>query len=114
MRLKLHHPERILNDHQMRLADAQGYMSHIMDQKLRDKKHWLAYLSGQLYGLSPLKKLSSGFGFVTDQSGRRVDTVEKLEEGQVMKVQLADGQVTAQVLQVERLCRQSNDTGVLS
>lgn len=105
MRLKLHHPERILNDHQMRLADAQGYMNHIMDQKLRDKKHLLAYLSGQLYGLSPLKKLSSGFGFVTDQSGRRVDTVEKLEEGQVMKVQLADGQVTAQVLQVERLCR---------
>ena len=103
MRLKLHHPERILNDHRQQLVDMQDQMQRILDQRLTDRKHRLAILSGQLHGLSPLEKLSRGFGFVTDQDGCRVDSVEKLEDGQVLQVQLADGKVTTRVLEIERL-----------
>jgi len=103
MRLKLHHPERILNDHRQQLVDMQDQMQRILDQRLTDRKHRLAILSGQLHFLSPLEKLSRGFGFVTDQDGCRVDSVEKLEDGQVLQVQLADGKVTTRVLEIERL-----------
>ena len=92
MRLKLLSPERQLNDRRQRLADMESRLERMMEEelgasrlKLEDRKrrleaqmafgltegkHRLALLSGRLDGLSPLKKLGGGYGFVTDARGR--------------------------------------------
>ena len=92
MRLKLLSPEKQLNDRRQRLADMESRLERMMEEnlglsrrKLEDRrrrlearmalgltegKHRLALLSGRLDGLSPLKKLGGGFGFVTDARGR--------------------------------------------
>lgn len=41
-------------------------MKRAMEQKLTAARHRLALLSGQLHGLSPLAKISNGYGFVMD------------------------------------------------
>ena len=97
MRLKLLSPEKQLNDRRQRLADMESRLERMMEEnlglsrrKLEDRrrrlearmalgltegKHRLALLSGRLDGLSPLKKLGGGFGFVTDARGRAFTSI---------------------------------------
>ena len=44
--------------------------NRLLKQKLTDRKHRLALLSGRLHGLSPLEKISKGFGFLTGEDGK--------------------------------------------
>lgn len=47
-----------------------------MKDRLAADKRNLAVKSARLWGLSPLKKISDGFGFITDGDGKRLETVE--------------------------------------
>lgn len=100
LKLLMHHPERQMNEYRQRLVDMEGQMKAVMDRRLLDRKHQLALLSGKLHGLSPLEKLSRGFGFVTDESGNRVESVKELAEGQKLDIRLKDGKVKTQILKV--------------
>lgn len=91
MKLKLHHPERILNDHRQRLVQIQDQMERRIEERLTDRKHRLALLAGRLHSLSPLEQLSRGFGFVTDKDGRPVASVKKLQKEESLQIRLADG-----------------------
>ena len=103
MKLKLHHPERILNDHRQRLVQIQDQMGRSLEEKLTDRKHRLALLAGRLHGMSPLERLSRGFGFVTDKDGKPVASVKKLQKEEILSVRLADGRVETRILEVEDL-----------
>ena len=46
-----YNPERQLNEKRQRLADAEERMERLLKQKLTDRKHRLALLSGRLHGL---------------------------------------------------------------
>ena len=48
MKLKLHHPERILNDHRQRLVQIQDQMERRIEERLTDRKHRLALLAGKM------------------------------------------------------------------
>lgn len=50
-----------------------------MADRLAADKRNLAVKSERLWGLSPLKKISGGFGFITDGDGKRLETVEQAE-----------------------------------
>lgn len=100
LKLLMHHPERQMNEYRQRLVDMEGQMKAVLDRRLLDRKHQLALLSGKLHGLSPLEKLSRGFGFVTDESGNRVESVKELAEGQVLDIRLKDGKVKTKILKV--------------
>ena len=103
MKLKLHHPERLLNDHRQRLVQIQDQMERSLEEKLTDRKHRLALLAGRLHGMSPLERLSRGFGFVTDKDGKPVASVKKLQKEEILSVRLADGRVETRILEVEDL-----------
>lgn len=100
LKLLMHHPERQMNEYRQRLVDMEGQMKAVLDRRLLDRKHQLALLSGKLHGLSPLEKLSRGFGFVTDETGNRVESVKELAEGQKLDIRLKDGKVKTQILKV--------------
>lgn len=103
MKLKLHHPERILNDHRQRLVQIQDQMERRIEERLTDRKHRLALLAGRLHSLSPLEQLSRGFGFVTDKDGRPVASVKKLQKEESLQIRLADGRVETRILKIEGL-----------
>lgn len=103
MKLKLHHPERILNDHRQRLVQIQDQMERRIEERLTDRKHRLALLAGRLHGLSPLEQLSRGFGFVTDKDGKPVASVKKLQKEESLQIRLADGRVETRILKIEGL-----------
>lgn len=103
MKLKLHHPERILNDHRQRLVQIQDQMERRIEERLTDRKHRLALLAGRLHGLSPLEQLSQGFGFVTDKDGKPVASVKELQKEESLQIRLADGRVETRILKIEGL-----------
>ena len=81
LRLKLHDPERKLREQRQRLTDTEDAMKRAMEQKLTAARHRLALLSGQLHGLSPLAKISNGYGFVMDAEGKRLTSVGQTAAG---------------------------------
>ena len=63
----------------------------------RAKADALAEASGRLWGLSPLRKLSQGFGYIEDQEGKRLGSVKQAPPGSGITVQVADGTLSALV-----------------
>lgn len=97
LRLKLYHPGRQLNEKRQRLADMEDEMKALLDRSLMNRKHRLALLSSRLQGLSPLDKISKGFGFITGDDGARVETVKQVKKGDSVEIWLSDGVITAEV-----------------
>lgn len=119
--LKLHHPSHQLRENEKRLADleerllrqmkgrlerdrsrslqTEERLALSMDRRLEADKRRLALLSQRLWGLSPLKQLSRGYGFVTDEDGKRLQSVTQAPEGSMITVHVTDGRLKAKVLE---------------
>lgn len=101
LRLQFREPMRLVNEKRQRLVLAEDRMQNIMERRLGDAKHRLELVSGRLDGVSPLKRISNGYGFVTDKGGKRIESVEIVSEGDLVTVQISDGRFTAQVTEVQ-------------
>lgn len=71
-----------------------------MGQRLEDCRHRLAVAGSRLDGLSPLLRISGGFGFVTDRENRRLETVLAVAPGDEIRIRLRDGQIMAAVQEI--------------
>ena len=97
LRLQLHSPQSQLNERRQYLEDARVKMARQMEKKVSDLRHRLELVCSRMDGLSPLKKISGGYGFVTDADGKRVETVTGLQAGDTLTVRLPDGRVEAEI-----------------
>ena len=102
LRLRFFNPERQLNEKRQLLVDQQERMERALGQKMTDRRHRLALLSGRLHGLSPLAKISGGFGFLTDEGGRRIESASSVKTGDHMLIRVSDGRIEAEVLNSQR------------
>ena len=101
MRLKLREPMRMVNEKRQYLVTAEDRIRNEMERRLEEAKHRLELISGRLYGLSPLKRISNGFGFVTYEDGGRIKSVKGVTAGDFVSIRISDGRLTAQVTEVE-------------
>ena len=76
--------------------------SDLMEYRLQDRRHRIQLLAGRLEAGSPVKKMSQGFSFVTDPSGRPLTECAQVRPGEEIDVRTLDGKIHAQVLEVER------------
>ena len=58
-------------------------------------KRRLAVKSERLWGLSPLKQLSRGYAFATDEKGKRLQSVRQAPVGSAITVHVTDGRLVA-------------------
>ena len=103
LRLEMNHPRRQLNEKRQHLADMLDQMERLMSERLTDRKHRLALLTGRLQGLSPLERLSRGFGFLSGEDGKRIESVSQTDVGQTLSVRLADGILKTKITEVAPL-----------
>lgn len=123
MRLQLKDPVRMVNDKRQRLADLEQALQRKMKdlletEKIRLKedrlvlerltqtavtkeKHRLALASSRLDGLSPLKKLGGGYGFIQDERGKYLRSAGQVKEGEEIRIYAADGRIDGIVKRVE-------------
>ena len=71
-----------------------------MQKILSIKRHRLALYVEQMKGLSPLEKLSSGYSYVENAQGQNIRSVEQVTEGELLRIRVKDGTVSAQVTEV--------------
>lgn len=64
---------------------------------LKDRKNKLALKASKLDGLSPLKRLESGYAYVADDSGKRINRASDLAVGNEVRLTFSDGSVKAEV-----------------
>lgn len=103
LRLQLHDPMSTLRQQRQRLADLQDQMEEAMKRKLTMAKHRLALAGGRLHGLSPLEKISRGFGFLTDENSRRIEHAADVKPGDLITIRITDGRLKARVTEREEI-----------
>ncbi len=109
LRLRLHDPVRRINEKRKRLADLAEDMRTLMERQVLDARHHLALVSGRLHGLSPLERISKGYGFLTGAAGRRIEHVGEVMVGEEITVRISDGKLKARVAEVEEYQHGEND-----
>lgn len=72
-----------------------------IDRILVKNKHRLSLNAGKLNALSPLLKLSSGYSFVADTDGKAVKSIESVNAGDILKINVVDGAIKASVVSTE-------------
>lgn len=78
-----------------RLSDG---MNQRIEKKVTVKKQSLLLLCERLKGLSPLEKISSGYAFVSGEDGKRLRSVDQVETGDSVIVNVVDGQLITSVV----------------
>ena len=67
------------------------------ERVLSKKRHSLELYVERLKGLSPLERLKGGYSYVEDENGRNVRSVQKVQEGDLLRIHFQDGQALARV-----------------
>ena len=101
LRLNALRPENKLKANETQLKLYFKQLQSLMENKLSRYENRLISVSGRLDGLSPAKKLATGFGYVTNEAGKRVDSAADLSVGDSMIVRIKDGTIKSQVTEIE-------------
>lgn len=99
-KLKSCHPEHQIREQRQRLMNLENRLCVVIRQACRDRKHEFALLAGRLDSVSPLKKLASGYAYVSDKDQNMIDSVHRVKKGEEVCVTFADGMVTAEVREI--------------
>lgn len=100
MKLNFLSPENKLRENRNYAIDLEEQLRKQMKQLLLIRQHRLAILSGQLEGLSPVKKLSLGYSYVADSSGKAITDAAKVREGDTLDIFLLKGKIKATATEV--------------
>ena len=87
--------------------DQINYMCQVLnymeqDAKIERYESRLIAASGRLDGLSPAKRLASGFGYVTGPDGKKVDSVSNLSVGDSLSIRVKDGMLESQITSISK------------
>ncbi len=99
--LKLLDPEYKLRQSKERLARIEIALNDAIEGIIKSRRQRLSLLSSRLDGSSPLKRLKSGYAFVTNEKGKRVKSVKQLRSGMKIDMALTDGYATATVDEIK-------------
>lgn len=98
--LKIYNPENQVIQKRQYVADLEDKLIKQMEKILGDSKYQLNVLAGRLDGMSPLKRLESGFAYVSGPDRKMIDSVNRVAPGDRVDITLADGTVKTEVMEV--------------
>lgn len=90
-RLELGSPQARIREMRHTSMLLEDKLSEKMKWLLQEKRHNLELLIARMKGLSPLEKLSGGYAYVENDSGRRVTSVTTLQKGEQLSLYFRDG-----------------------
>ncbi len=94
----------LVNSMKLTLRSAEGKfdryrvkLPQMMDSSLKKAVRRRDIIAGKLEGLSPVGRLKSGFSYVTDDKGRNIRSIKGLKPGDVLSINVLDGEITSSV-----------------
>lgn len=100
-KLRFLSPQNRLNENRRRLLDFEEKITDKMTKIWTRKKHELMLLANTLDGLSPIKKISSGYAYV-EAEGKSVRSVNHVQIQDEITVHVTDGKMKAVVTEVSK------------
>ena len=100
-KLRLLSPQNRLNENRRRLLDYEEKITDKMNRIFMAKKHELMLLANTLEGLSPVKKISSGYAYV-EANGASIKTIQNVKVSDEIVVHVTDGKMKAVVTEVSK------------
>ncbi|MCR5796336.1 MAG: exodeoxyribonuclease VII large subunit [Eubacterium sp.] len=110
-KLMLLNPSAQIAEKQQTVENIKFRMITAMDRILEQNKQRVMVLAKQLDGLSPLKRLESGYSFCSDMDGRCIDSINLVKPGDRMKIEVKDGTIYTNVENVEEIYGAGTDNG---
>ncbi len=101
VRLKYLSPLNILRMKKTQSLSLEERLQAVMEKRLQEARHRLALYAERMKGLSPLDKLSQGYAYAADASGRTLSSVEQVDVGEQIRVYVKDGSLLAKVQEKE-------------
>ena len=90
-------PKSRLDERQKYIENVEKKLLMLMSHNLMSKRNSLDLLQQKLYGLSPLNKLSGGYAYITNQDSKPITTISEVQNQDIVKIQLRDGEMQAVV-----------------
>ncbi len=90
-------PSYRIREQRMRLTQAEDALGERMRRIVEDRRHRAEKAALMLDALSPLKRLSGGYGYVTGGDGRPLTRISGVRAGDSIAVRLRDGRIGAKV-----------------
>ena len=103
MELRNSAPERRLLDNKQYLDSLRLRLDNCMDRMMENYRHRFKLSATRLSGLSPLSKISGGFGYLEDSRGKTIRSIEDVERGEYIKIIVSDGSISAAVADKEKM-----------
>ena len=82
-------------------ADLEEKLQIRMERRLSDVRNQMKLFAARLEQRSPLAKLAGGYGYVSDESGSAVLSVDKVQIGDLLNIQLKDGKIRTTVNHID-------------
>ncbi len=99
----------LVNSMKLTLRSAEGKfdryrvkLPQMMDSSLKKAVRRRDIIAGKLEGLSPVGRLKSGFSYVTDDKGRNIRSIKGLKPGDVLSINVLDGEITSSVTGISK------------
>ncbi len=104
LNLKLDYASPIYQIRQRRqqLIDMEQKLRQQMQAKLTAKRHLMELYIEKMEGLSPLKKLNQGYSLVLNGENKVLNSLNKVSEGEKIRICVTDGDILAQVEELVR------------
>lgn len=109
LKLKLQYlnPKNQIREKRMYAWKLEEQFQENMQKILRFKRHELELYIEKMKGLSPLNKLNQGFAYITDEKNQMINTIEKIETGDTILIQVKDGSLKAKVKEKKSIRREA-------
>lgn len=103
-RLKLQmeylNPVNQIYDKRQRLMNIEDKLNMLIKRCVADNRNRLRLYASRLEGLSPLKKLDMGYGYIEDSQSDRIVSVSQVTPEDEITVYLKDGSIRSKVIEV--------------
>ena len=90
-RLNAVSPQSKIREKRTYLIKLEDNLSSGMERVLRNRRHRLDIFIERMNGLSPINKMSTGFAYVSDGSGKMVKDVKSVNKGHKLNLRLVNG-----------------------
>lgn len=101
-RLNYLSPENQIREKRMYLLRGEEKLQERMERRIREEKNRMCIYAERLKGLSPLEKLNQGLGFLEQEDGKRISSVNQIQQGERMKTYIKDGVIWSVVEKTEK------------
>lgn len=108
MQLKLEHnsPSYQIKQKRQLLMEIEDKLQMLMKLKLKNNRHKLALYAEKMKGLSPIEKLSQGYGYIADETQRQIRSIKQVKKDDEIKISMLDGDIYAIVEKKEEVWRE--------